>query len=325
MRILFKIFVFIVILILLNGFYGCKKDFYVVNDESEHCECEPYINLQDYNPDYIEITDTSSVFAAEYNPLNNDEIIFLKLESNIRNMYRFNLVTHQKYLIGSFPVIQSFDWGKNDWILLELGDLNVWKMKSNGDSLIQLTSGKPYFHPKWNFNSTKISVFYYINPMEEHGEILTADGLFYDSIMDPTIYNSCLYSSWRNSSEMMISYQSPSEIRVVDLNQKIVLKEKIFNSIYNITQVEWLNDNEAIVNSAYGLYKYNFQTNSIVKLRCQCPQLLYQKIRANIEGNKLLMTRVLYEQIDTSFYFNIKYEIVELDLETMIETVIDVN
>ncbi len=37
------------------------------------------------------------------------------------------------------------------------------------------------------------------------------------------------------------------------------------------------------------------------------------------------MTRVLYEQIDTSFYFNIKYEIVELDLETMIETVIDVN
>lgn len=118
----------------------------------------------------------------------------------------------------------------------------------------------------------------------------------------------------------MISHQSPSEIRVVDLNQKIVLEETMFNSIDNITHVEWLNDNEAIVNSPYGLYKYNFQTNSIVKLRCQCPQELYQKIRVNSEGNKLLMTRVIYEQIDSSIYFNVKFEIVELDLETLVET-----
>lgn len=94
----------------------------------------------------------------------------------------------------------------------------------------------------------------------------------------------------------------------------------MFNSIDNITHVEWLNDNEAIVNSPYGLYKYNFQTNSIVKLRCQCPQELYQKIRVNSEGNKLLMTRVIYEQIDSSIYFNVKFEIVELDLETLVET-----
>lgn len=296
-----------------------------MNDTTEHCECELYINLQGYNPDYIGITDTSSVFAAEYNPLDNNEIVFLKLESNNRKMYRYNLVTHQKVLIGSFPVIQSFDWEKNDWTLLESGDFNIWKMKSNGDSLVQITSGKPFFHPKWNFNASKFSVFYFVNPMNEHCEIFTENGLFYDSISNPEVYKSCLNGSWRNSSEMMISYESPSEIRVVDLNQKIVLKETIFNSIYNITQVEWLNDNEAIVNSAYGLYKYNYITNSIVKLRCQCPQQLYQKIGANIEGNKLLMTRVFYEQIDTSFYFNLKYEIVELDLETMIETVIDVN
>ena len=206
MRFLFKIYVLLGFLLVLIGFYGCKKDFYVVNDESEHCECPSSNSFDGYNPDYIEIIDTSSVFEAEYNPMNNDEIVFLKLESNIRKMYRYNLVTHQKVLIGSFPIILSFDWGKNDWILLELGDYNIWKMKSNGDSLIQVTSGKPFFHPKWNFNASKFSVFYYVNPMNEHCEILTENGLFYDSIIDPEVYNSCLNGSWKNSSELMISH-----------------------------------------------------------------------------------------------------------------------
>lgn len=37
------------------------------------------------------------------------------------------------------------------------------------------------------------------------------------------------------------------------------------------------------------------------------------------------MTRVLFNQIESSAMFNVKYEIVELDLETMTETKIELD
>ena len=272
----------------------------------------------------IALTDTSSVFNARYNPVNDNEIIYFKLNANMRELFRYNLATDQKVLIGSFPIINSIDWGINDWLLMEI-EGNIWKMKSNGNNLTQLTSDNNHFHPKWNFNSSKIMAYYFSTPTDEHFEMLNPNGVFIDSIKDPAIYKKYPNASVKHSKEWFISFTAPNYLHVVDLNNRQILRDLAFESIKYISEVLWINDNEAILNSTYGLYHYTYSTNSLLKLRCQCPQKQYRYIVSNALCNKLLMTRVLFDQIDSSAMFNVKYEIVELDLETMIETKIELD
>jgi hypothetical protein len=321
MRILLKIIVFLGFLILFNGFYGCKKDFYVVDDESEHCECETYYDLQGYNTDLNSILDTNIVYYPAYNPNNDNEFIYVNKISNVRYLYRYNMVTNEKLLIGTFPMVLSFDWGRNDWILLEIGDYNVWKMKSNGDSLTQLTSGIPYFHPKWNYDASKIMTYFY-NSIENYTEVLNSSGVTIDTLEDYKIYEICRNGSWNNSNGIVIG-TNMNGIRIIDPFQKSVIKEKTFSE--NINEIVWINSTTAIFNNAFGLYQYNFLSNTIKKLRCQCPKVMYQRLKPNSSGTKLLMSKMTYDQIGTTINFNITFEIVQLDLETMIETVMDVN
>lgn len=321
MRILFKIFVLLGFLVLLNGFYGCKKDFYVVNDTTEHCECEPYYYLQGYNMDFNSILDTNIVYYPAYNPQNDNEFLYVNKIHNDRYLYRYNKVTNEKILIGTFPKVLSFDWGRNDWILLELGDYNVWKMKSNGDSLTQLTSGGVYFHHKWNYDASKI-MSYIFKSYEHYSEVFNSSGVTLDTLGYYKMYEICRYGSWNNSDNYVIG-TTLDGIRIIDPYQKSIITEKPFSE--NINEIVWINSTTAIFNNAFGLYQYNFLSNTIKKLRCQCPKIMYQRLKPNSSGTKLLMTKMTYDQIGTTVNFNITIEIVELDLETMIETVIDVN
>lgn len=313
----------IYIMLLLGFVLSCSKKKYSVKDENAICACQSFIDLQDYY-NLIALTDTSSVFNARYNPVNDNEIIYFKLNANMRELFRYNLATDQKVLIGSFPIINSIDWGINDWLLMEI-EGNIWKMKSNGNNLTQLTSDNNHFHPKWNFNSSKIMAYYFSTPTDEHFEMLNPNGVFLDSIKDPAIYKKYPNASVKHSKEWFISFTSPNYLHVVDLNNRQILRDLAFESIKYISEVLWINDNEAILNSTYGLYHYTYSTNSLLKLRCQCPQKQYRYIVSNALCNKLLMTRVLFNQIESSAMFNVKYEIVELDLETMIETKIELD
>lgn len=321
MRFLFKIYALLGILLVFNGFYGCKKDFYVVNDTTEHCECQPFYDLQGYNLDLNSIVDTNIVYYPAYNPYNDNEFIYVNKISNVRYLYRYNMVTNEKLLIGTFPKVLSFDWGRNDWILLEIGDNNVWKMKSNGDSLSQLTSGSTYFHSKWNFDASKIMSYFY-NSIESFTEVFNSDGATQDTLGYYKMYEICRYGSWNNNNGYVIG-TNINGIRIIDPFQKSVIKEKTFSE--NISEVVWINNSTAIFINAFGLYQYDFSTNSITKLRCQCPKVMYQRLKPNSDGTKILMTKMTYDQIGTTINFTVKFEIVELDLETMIETVIDVN
>lgn len=313
----------IYIMLLLGFVLSCSKKKYSVKDENAICACQSFIDLQDYY-NLIALTDTSSVFNARYNPVNDNEIIYFKLNANMRELFRYNLATDQKVLIGSFPIINSIDWGINDWLLMEI-EGNIWKMKSNGNNLTQLTSDNNHFHPKWNFNSSKIMAYYFSTPTDEHFEMLNPNGVFIDSIKDPAIYKKYPNASVKHSKEWFISFTAPNYLHVVDLNNRQILRDLAFESIKYISEVLWINDNEAILNSTYGLYHYTHSTNSLLKLRCQCPQKQYRYIVSNALCNKLLMTRVLFNQIESSAMFNVKYEIVELDLETMTETKIELD
>lgn len=307
------------ILLLISFFFGCKKDSEVVNDLNEYCECDPYYNLQGYNLPTNGIYEASINYYAAYNPSNDNEFVYVNRILGIRYLFRFNKLTNEKQLLGTFPNIHSFDWGKNDWILLEIGDRNIWKIKSNGDSLIQLTSGRPYFHSKWNYDASKI-MSYFTSNTESYTEILNSNGEIIDTLGNKKIYETCKYGSWNNNNNYVIG-NIENSLRVIDPYHKTIFNEKPFSE--NINEVIWINNTTAIFTNAYGLYQYDLLSNSISKLRCQCPKVIYQRPSSNHDGTKLLLTKFTSDQIGMTVNFNIKVEIVELDLETMKETKID--
>lgn len=316
----FKISSVFGILLFMSFIFGCKKDSLVVNDLNEYCECEPYYNLQGFNLPFNGVFEASISYYAAYNPSNDNEFVYVNRVLGVRYLFRYNKLTNEKTLLGTFPNVHSLDWGKNDWILLEIGDRNIWKIKSNGDSLTQLTSGRPYFHSKWNYDATKI-MSYYTNDNERYTEILNSNGEIIDTLGNYKMYETCIYGSWKNNSNYVIG-DVENGLRVIDPYQKIIFIEKPFSE--NINEVTWITNTTAIFINGYGLYQYDLLSNSISKLRCQCPKIIYQRPSSNHDGTKLLLTKFTSDQIGMTVNFNIKVEIVELDLETMKETIIEI-
>lgn len=307
--------------ILVIFFYGCtKKDIQTV-ETSETCECPTFPEGQNYNVDLIEINDSLINLHSQYNPHDDNEIMYIALENNLKKLYRYNLVTQNKQFVREFTNILSFNWGTNDWILLELGDMNLWKMKSNGDSLEQLSFDRPYFHPKWNIDCSKIMAYHYIPSQKQQVEILTDEGVLLDSITDVQMNNFCIYGSWKNDNGLIVGNEG-NVVKVVDPINKQFLLTKTFPE--NITEVTWLNNEEIIAIAPFGLYKFNIISQKITKLRCQCPKVSYQKPRAKSDGTGLTMTKLTYDQIGTSVYVNVKYEIVEVNSSGLDEVVIDI-
>ena len=107
-------------------------------------------------PDYI----TTGNFAYYYvspNPNNEYEFCFIRKNNStgLKDLCKFNFCTG---IITSMAknVSYSPNWSKKNWIIYTGINNQLWKIKNNGDSLIQLTNTNSYNnHAKWNLSGTK--------------------------------------------------------------------------------------------------------------------------------------------------------------------------
>src|SRR5690606_1817176 len=99
-----------------------------------------------------------------FNPNNPNEIIFRDFTNQTPdsfNMARYNLITKEYSLIFRGYFRSRPRWSKKDWIIFgiwsgQIGTgFDIWKMKSNGDSLTQLTFNGRSHHPEWNKTGDK--------------------------------------------------------------------------------------------------------------------------------------------------------------------------
>ena len=95
-----------------------------------------------------------------FNPNNKDEIAYIREDMEIgtgwnNELWVFNFCTGEtRYLtdkIGYDPC-----WSVKNWIIFTGKNYQIWKIKSNGDSLTQLTNQSGFNnHPKWNDEGDK--------------------------------------------------------------------------------------------------------------------------------------------------------------------------
>jgi hypothetical protein len=109
------------------------------------------------------------------NPNNEYEFCYLRRENSMQfdddqDLYVFNFCSGKTNLITRH-VAYSPDWSVKDWIIFTGQDRNLWKVKSNGDSLTQLTFSVFCQNAKWNSNGTMFG-YNYTNIANEKGELI---------------------------------------------------------------------------------------------------------------------------------------------------------
>ena len=121
---------------------------------------------------------------ACFAPLNSNLIAFIRM--NVQTIpYQFELCTFN-FCSGQFRILtdKAFsdpDWSVKNWIIFRGRNAQVWKIKSNGDSLIQITGVNDNFNnPRWDAlgNMFLVSSWTDVIVSDENGE-------FIDSINHP--------------------------------------------------------------------------------------------------------------------------------------------
>lgn len=151
------------------------------------------------------------------NPRNKNEFAFLRWENNMQagdnsDLCVYNMCSNTLKIIAN-QVAYSLDWSVKDWIIYTGSDRNLWKIKSNGDSLTQLTFTGPYNNnAKWNLDGTK-----YLYAAVASGEGMRI------SNSDGTLHKLVLYSTtggiqswdWLNNEEIIFTFPIPSSATVI--------------------------------------------------------------------------------------------------------------
>ena len=96
-----------------------------------------------------------------FNPGDPEQLAYYRYDNTGFNfaseLWVADFCTGEKKMIAD-NVLYGLDWSVKDWLVYTAADQNIWKIKSNGDSLTQLTfMGDFNRHPKWNPDGDKIA------------------------------------------------------------------------------------------------------------------------------------------------------------------------
>jgi hypothetical protein len=238
------------------------------------------------------------VNGPRFNPNDGDEIVFVERPYGSQTefrlwRYRFSSNTLEQVLSGSNLVNMHYpvDWGSNDWFLLNLrssgGAENIFKIRSNGDSLTQLTFTSMNFNPHW---SPEGIAFGYQHQSGITYPIIMDLGTNATDTVPGSFATTCWYAptstiflsggiwSWHIGSEPSKICDLPTDLYAWgDQGSGVVVLD-------DQTTVLWMQSG--------GLYQTNLQTGLSVRLFSTCNSRYYVGLDYSPHTKKLVTTRI---------------------------------
>jgi hypothetical protein len=282
---------FLVSLFLITG---CKKDLDIVESQGD---CNPILpcNKVTIEGGYTYIFDPNSTTAPFFNPNNDNEFLFVS--PSTENIYEkciriFNLQTKYIYTIYTGSLCCAPRWGKNDWILFGQNDENIYKIKSNGDSLTKLTSLNNLHHPIWNYDGTKFLAFTRASNL--FSLLFDVNG----NILDTIYFGRTSNSNFQHPNYIVSNvYQNVSFFNLSTNNIEFnydysELNNGMWGSIF------WLNNNTVIYSNIAGLNRLHIPSLNNKTFKKSCNSRVYVWGDINSSKTKMIWSIVNYIQID---------------------------
>jgi hypothetical protein len=252
---------------------------------------EPFNGWLYRSPDYsftgpIFSPATPNEFLANFIDRTQIPEIFRRTKLNICTGER-TVVTDQRNAFG-------FTWGVNDWILYRTGSGDIWKIKSNGDSLTQLTEGIPFGMFNWcEVNGNQFIIANGTIP-DLGARIVLLDpntGGVVDTLSDTGGF--LAYHSGKVAVTRLVIH-GIGGIGYIDLQTKVYtpLVEQQYDEVGPVMDVEWLNSHQIIWANKLGIYYVDIHTGVVKMVKEFCESIFYPSISVSPdESGWLLMSR----------------------------------
>lgn len=287
---------------------GCRKDKLIPEDlgpgdYSNNCP-EEYINgtlpldstfdIQKTNnqsgcmflPDYISMTPNTYLHPA-INPNNPYEFVYFRANPDDlpnNGLYVYNMCTKEITFLN--VIGDNMDWSVKDWIIFK-GGSQLYKIKSNGDSLTQLTSTSGT-RAKWNPDGTKF-IYHDVNVPNGWYTLANEDGS-----LDRIVEHPLGVSTWINNDEIIYSNIGNNQLRKYNF---ITDDVEVLVSGYGLGGSKLsTKDGKVYLDGHYGTYKYENYALELLDSNFFTYQGAYVQPAA---ANKLLLQR---DVIDTTAY-----------------------
>ncbi len=297
------------ILLICLFFFTCKKDppiLSLTNNNTDDC-----LNLQSTTiAAYLNWPDIDTTYnVPRFNPSNSNEIVYVQgiISSGKSYLVKRNLITGQETQIIS-DVWQRPDWSVKDWIVFNHADNQVWKIKSNGDSLTSITTTGG-LNAVWSSDGSKIA---YAQEVSATIQITDVNGNYLDSLPFFAVY----LSRWSCDGNYICA-TAHDHINAVYQNVSTGQEVQPTNNTNNNTQITWMDwtpDTKFIIwANPTGIYKTNISTKETIKLKKSCNGSYYISISVSPDGNKIIAQRVDQKIENQNLYTKSGLSLINID------------
>ena len=235
-----------------------------------------------------------------FNPENANEFIYVKEEDNHYHLIKYNLqFKTETILLANTSIVGQPKWNRNGWIVFAKLDLNIYKIKDNGDSLKQITH---YFENNYpcflGTDKILISVRVETSPGAVGNKINNLYGDRIDSFQLDFLPGVLRQTHCNNLNQIVGSLNRDNNISLQVINYPSKEKFEIFSSEFigrnDITGISWHPNNDDVYFSTYreGLYMVNKNSKKVVKVRNGCDSRSYRFLSISPDWKRIIVERV---------------------------------
>lgn len=249
-----------------------------------------------------------------FNPNNSNEIIYIKgcMSANKGFIVKRNLVTgYETYIVSD--VWGKPDWSSKDWIVFNHADNQVWKIKSNGDSLQQLST-QGGMEGIWNHSGDKIAYWnqiqstYFTFITDENGNHL-------DTLLYPFLLHN---GAWSYDNNKIASYTYTYDVGYIDLISKELYKitnnKEDSRGWFVISDMVWTSDSQNIIwCNGFGIFKTNIISHQTIQIITACDSKQYRSVSVSSDAKKIIAGRADQKLVDNNLYIKSGLSIMDID------------
>jgi len=254
-----------------------------------------------------------------FNPINSNEIIMVVAGTvaGYNQLLCYNIITKEKTILGNtgnFPPSVN----RMGWIAFNTLDNNIYIIKSNGDSLKQLTHNFACYCPKWDF--TGKSLYYF---QEASGTIiasLTKISVFGSPEIAILPANLAHHAVFNKTDEVIYLKSNNSEVTLVQRKTNSQEERTLISGPHNENSpVHFSNlcidqlDQNIYWHNKHGVFKCNLTSLKIDTLLKNCPNYTYSNCIMSYKDNELTLSQHIVKPVGIFTLFH-QYKAMQLNL-----------